>query len=304
MKGFINIGAVIIGAVVFVGSIFYTNSIKNQVIEFNTLKFGATITTTTLENTIGTFRINVNTAFENINDQITSSTSVDPGHKHSINSATGTITTLTATTGNITTGNITTLSTTNASTTNQSSTNFTVSNYINSLNLTITGIASTSQQYSNSSTIANLRDSQGTKYTTSTQSSMTLVAAGVTTATSTSDTGPFRNIPTASSTFNTSSTASNLRGMFIFTGTGQNSNGAGGAGCAIRVVFNNGTSTHDNAATSNGGAVSIQQNLSFTYVATSSFSASTENTMQVVFTSLVGGPCTINISSWALYLVP
>lgn len=69
-KGFANILLIIgVAVVTLAGSIFYTNHEKDN-INSSLNKLGATIATTSLSDTIGTFRTNVNTSLENINTQV------------------------------------------------------------------------------------------------------------------------------------------------------------------------------------------------------------------------------------------
>lgn len=303
-KGFASL--ILIGVVSIISllgvSFFAKYQIEEASRKADQISLGATIYTTALTDTINQFRINVNSSTQNLNEQLTNSTSVDPGHLHSINVSTGTITTLTATT----------VQTITASSTNVSSTNVSASGYglLTSLfftsatgtNMTLTGIASTSQLYANSSTIMNLRDSQGNRYSTSTNAGLTLIALGETITTSTNDT-VYRSIPTASSTFTPSSTASNLRPMFTFAGSGTNTNGAAGTGCAVKLAIDGADTSYPAAQFDDAAAGTVLGNLSFTYIATGTLSIAS-HTIQVRFTSVVGGPCEVNTSTWALYLIP
>ena len=89
-KGFINIFGVIAVAALAIGSLALHQ--VRQAIENDIDKnLGASITFTDLSNTIGTFRTNVNTALNDVNNQLVSSTSTDPGHLHTASAVSGTI---------------------------------------------------------------------------------------------------------------------------------------------------------------------------------------------------------------------
>lgn len=136
-KGFINLYLVVLGAILAVWLGFYIALTIDK-----TQKLGAA--DTALTDTINTFRINYNA----LNSQMKNATSVDPGHLHSINVSTGTITTLT----------FTGITGTSASTTNITASGYGLFGSLIFTNATgtnqiITGVASTSQSYIASSTV-------------------------------------------------------------------------------------------------------------------------------------------------------
>lgn len=80
ISSFILMGAILISGLI--GGIIGSKQAQNRYENF----LGANITTTTLQNTINDFRNNVNNSLININDQLTSSTAINPGHKHTSSS--------------------------------------------------------------------------------------------------------------------------------------------------------------------------------------------------------------------------
>lgn len=93
----------LVGIIAVASAFGFSLYAKHLIKKDSEAKLGATQLVTQLSDTIGTFRTNTNTNFESL----FATTSTDPGHKHSINVSTGTITTLTATTitGGTYTGN-------------------------------------------------------------------------------------------------------------------------------------------------------------------------------------------------------
>lgn len=85
-RGFVEFTALTLIAMIFVagivGGVIGSKTAQNRYENF----LGANITTTTLQNTINDFRNNVNNSLININDQLTSSTAINPGHRHTSSS--------------------------------------------------------------------------------------------------------------------------------------------------------------------------------------------------------------------------
>jgi len=88
-KGFATIlliGIILLTSILALG--FYTknriNKVSEELLERQTaLNFGANVSSTELSDKIEQFRLNVNASLTNINNQLISTTSTDPGHKHS-----------------------------------------------------------------------------------------------------------------------------------------------------------------------------------------------------------------------------
>ena len=185
MKGFINILAIIaIGVATILSSAFYVNYKTQQVIDES---LGATIITTNLTDTIGTFRTNTNTSLTNINTEL------------------GTVSSTINAYGNITSENTPLVITKGGTGTTTQAT----ANYYASANST--------------STIAWKQFLEGGGITISHNStSTTFTAAGFNTADNYNLTGSWTFNNNGTSTFNTTSTfngATNFIASTTFTGT-------------------------------------------------------------------------------------